>query len=92
MVTPMILSHLKPSLKKVRPITTVKRGTNEFNIPVNELLISVCANGNKNAGIPLPSKPAIAIGPHWFDFIFLKFLTIIGDRKINEITILKDAT
>ena len=91
-MTPIIFIHRKPSLKNKRPITTVKRGTSEFNIPVKELLICVWANGNRYAGMPLPKSPAMHNLHHWCFFIFRKFLNRIGDKNIAEIRILSEAT
>ena len=90
--TPVIFIHRKPRLKKSRPITTVNNGTSEFSMPVNELLIWVCAKGNRYAGIPLPKSPAMQIFHHCVDLICLKFRTKMGERKTAEITILNEAT
>ena len=91
-ITPANFNQRKLSLKKSSPTTTVKRGTNEFSMPVRELLMWVWASGNRKAGIPLPNKPATKTLHHWSFLIFMKFWTIIGERKRKEIRILKDAT
>lgn len=55
-------------------------GTDEFNIPTNELSNSVSAKVNKNAGKKFPKKPEISNGPMVFLFIVLMFLRAKGSN------------
>ena len=58
--TSAFLFNLRP--KRSIPVITVNNGTNEFSIPANPVSISFREMANKNAGIPFPNIPTMAIG------------------------------
>ena len=89
---PNTFIHLVFVLNSKTPNNKVKRGVNEFNIPVSELLITVSALVNKNAGIKFPKTPIPKNPFQCFKNIFLKWTNNKGDKNTNAIKILNAAT
>jgi hypothetical protein len=88
--TPQSLRLMNITPKNKTPNKKVKSGVNEFKIPANELLICVCANGNKKAGIAFPNIEKANIYLNFLLETFLNALFING-KKANIAKVIRKA-
>lgn len=71
-------------------MSKVFKGVNEFNVELMELLISVCANANRNIGKKFPKSPAPIIGMILFFLTLNNSLHPMLNKKI-EVKIIRNA-
>jgi preprotein translocase subunit SecY len=90
MKTPAIWVLIAFRLYSKIPIIRVKTGLNEFNIPVRELLIFVCAIGNRKAGMALPISPIIITDNIFFLLSSGILRMAMGNRQRVAINILNE--
>ena len=79
-MTPINLVLGSTSFVTTTAMIKVKIGVMAFSIPANELLICCCAIANRNAGIPLPIKPANKAYFRSFGSIRLKCFSTNGKK------------
>ena len=80
---PIDWANLILNLKITIPMINVNKGVSALSMPVNELVISVCAIANRKAGIKIEITPIKIIYPHFSFGTVLIFGIAYGSKNKN---------